>query len=88
MHRYFVLPTTSSGWGLLIAFAVLLALGLWPVIGWINRAPGWLGMPAIVVWSYLVVFASCAVMATANRFVGDDEAIGDKEPSDEGAGDD
>ncbi|MDW5378512.1 hypothetical protein R6258_16455 [Halomonas sp. HP20-15] len=69
MHRRFVLPTTLSGWGVLLAFIGLLALGLWPVIGWINRAPSWLGMPAIVVWSYAVVFASCAVMAVANRFI-------------------
>ncbi|WP_136066255.1 DUF4175 domain-containing protein [Modicisalibacter radicis] len=77
MHRYFVLPTTLPGWGLLIAFLAVLALGLWPVIGWVNHAPGWLGMPAIVVWSYVVVFASCTVMAIANRFVDDDAGSGD-----------
>lgn len=67
MHRYFVLLTALPGWGLLIAFVAVLALGLWPVIGWINHAPSWLGMPATVVWSYVVVLASCGAMAAANR---------------------
>jgi UDP-N-acetylmuramyl pentapeptide phosphotransferase/UDP-N-acetylglucosamine-1-phosphate transferase len=68
MYRYFVLPTDAlPGWELLIAFVAVLTLGLWPVIGWINHAPSLLGMPTIVVWIYVVVFASCRVMAVANR---------------------
>jgi hypothetical protein len=40
MHRYFILPTAAlPGWELLIAFVESLALGLWPVIGWVSHAP-------------------------------------------------
>jgi hypothetical protein len=40
MRRYFVLATAAlSGWELLIALVESLALGLWPVIGWVSHAP-------------------------------------------------
>ena len=38
MRRIFVLPTSWAGWGLFIAFVALVLAGIWPVIGWVNRA--------------------------------------------------
>lgn len=69
MRRLLVLPTTRGGWGLLIAFVALVVMGTWPVIGWVNRATLVLGLPLMVVWSYLVIFACVAVMLVGNRIV-------------------
>ena len=33
MRRLLVLPTSRAGWGLLIAFLTLIAMGTWPMIG-------------------------------------------------------
>lgn len=69
MRRLLVLPTTRAGWGLLIAFAALVLMGVWPVIGWVNRATLVMGLPLLVVWSYLVIVACVAVMLVGNRIV-------------------
>lgn len=45
----------------------MVAAGIWPVIGWVNRAVLVLGLPLLVVWSYVVIFACFAVMLIANR---------------------
>jgi|TARA_A100001518_G_C1222972_1_gene68456 hypothetical protein len=73
MHRLIVLPTSRVGWGLLIAFVALVVAGTWPVIGWVNRATLVMGLPLIVVWSYLVIFACVAVMLIGNRIVERDD---------------
>ncbi|MFG6137361.1 hypothetical protein [Halomonas sp. B23F22_10] len=65
--RLVVLPTSRAGWGLLIAFIAVVAAGIWPVIGWVNRSVLVMGLPLLVVWSYVVIFACFAVMLIANR---------------------
>ncbi|CBV42830.1 hypothetical protein [Halomonas elongata] len=67
MSRLVVLPTSRAGWVLLIVFVAVVAAGIWPVIGWVNRAVLVLGLPLLVVWSYVVIFACFAVMLIANR---------------------
>jgi len=62
MRRIFVLPTSWAGWGLFIAFVALVLAGIWPVIGWVNRATLVMGLPLLVVWSYVIMFACVAVM--------------------------
>ncbi|WP_136246947.1 hypothetical protein [Halomonas borealis] len=69
MSRLVVLPTSRAGWGLLLAFMAVIAAGIWPVIGWVNRAVLFLGLPLLVVWSYLVIVACVAVMLVANRLI-------------------
>lgn len=69
MSRLVVLPTSRAGWGLLLAFIAVIAMGLWPVIGWVNRTVLVLGLPLLVVWSYVVIVACVAVMLIANRVV-------------------
>lgn len=69
MRRLFVLPTSRAGWGLLIAFVTLVLAGTWPVIGLVNRATLVMGLPLMVVWSYLVIFACVAVMLVGNRII-------------------
>lgn len=69
MERLLVLPTSRAGWGLLIAFLALVLAGTWPVIGWVNRATLVMGLPLLVVWSYLVIFACVVVMLIGNRIV-------------------
>ncbi|MDQ7734954.1 hypothetical protein QT231_19815 [Halomonas sp. SpR1] len=73
MGRLLVLPTSRAGWGLLIAFVVLVLAGIWPVIGLVNRATLVMGLPLIVVWSYLVIFACVVVMLIGNRIVERDD---------------
>ena len=73
MRRLWVLPTSRAGWGLLIAFLVLVLAGTWPVIGWVNRASLVMGLPLLVVWSYLVIFACVVVMLIGNRIVERDD---------------
>lgn len=73
MERLWVLPTSRAGWGLLIAFVVLVLAGTWPVIGWVNRATLVMGLPLLVVWSYLVIFACVVVMLIGNRIVERDD---------------
>ncbi|MGO3216516.1 MAG: hypothetical protein ACTIJ4_10480, partial [Halomonas sp.] len=62
MKRLIVLPTSRAGWGLLVAFVALVLAGTWPVIGWVNRATLVMGVPLMVVWSYLIIVACVAVM--------------------------
>ncbi|NYT72095.1 hypothetical protein HZU72_06570 [Halomonas sp. QX-2] len=73
MERLLVLPTSRAGWGLLIAFVLLVLAGTWPVIGWVNRATLVMGLPLLVVWSYLVIFACVVVMLIGNRIVERDD---------------
>ncbi|MDN3561156.1 hypothetical protein [Vreelandella neptunia] len=73
MRRLWVLPTSRAGWGLLIAFVVLVLAGTWPVIGWVNRATLVMGLPLLMVWSYLVIFACVVVMLIGNRIVERDD---------------
>lgn len=73
MRRLLVLPTSKAGWGLLIAFVALVMSGTWPVIGLVNRATLVMGMPLMVVWSYLVIFACVAVMLIGNFIVERDD---------------
>ncbi|GAA0700445.1 hypothetical protein ACQKFL_03320 [Vreelandella titanicae] len=73
MERLLVLPTSRAGWGLFIAFVVLVLAGTWPVIGWVNRATLVMGLPLLVVWSYLVIFACVVVMLIGNRIVERDD---------------
>ncbi|MBT2774177.1 hypothetical protein J7J47_18285 [Halomonas sp. ISL-60] len=73
MGRLLVLPTSRAGWGLLIAFVVLVLAGIWPVIGMVNRATLVMGLPLIVVWSYLVIFACVVVMLIGNCIVERDD---------------
>jgi hypothetical protein len=73
MRRLLVLPTSGAGWGLLIAFIVLVMAGTWPVIGLVNRATLVMGLPLMVVWSYLVIFACVVVMLVGNRIVERDD---------------
>lgn len=73
MGRLLVLPTSRAGWGLLIAFVALVLAGIWPVIGLMNRATLVMGLPLMVVWSYLVIFACVVVMLIGNRIVERDD---------------
>lgn len=73
MRRLIVLPTSRAGWGLLIAFVSLVLAGTWPVIGLVNRATLVMGLPLLVVWSYVVIFACVAVMLIGNRIVERDD---------------
>ena len=73
MERLLVLPTSRAGWGLFIAFVVLVLAGTWPVIGWVNRATLVMGLPLLVVWSYLVIFACVVVMLIGNCIVERDD---------------
>mgnify|MGYP003145617773 FL=1 len=73
MRRLIVLPTSRAGWGLLIALVALVMAGTWPVIGLVNRATLVLGLPLMVVWSYLVIFACVVVMLIGNRIVERDD---------------
>ncbi|PRY66542.1 hypothetical protein B0H98_101536 [Vreelandella songnenensis] len=69
MRRLFVLPTSRAGWGLLAAFICLVLAGIWPVIGLVNRAVLVLGLPLIIVWGYMIIFACVGVMLVGNRIV-------------------
>lgn len=69
MRHPFVLPTSCAGWGLLIAFVVCVLAGIWPVIGLFNRAALLFGLPLLIVWSYVIIFACVGVMLIGNRIV-------------------
>ncbi|MGQ7261626.1 hypothetical protein [Vreelandella sp. V005] len=73
MRRLIVLPTSRAGWGLFIAFMALVIAGTWPIIGLVNKATLVLGLPLMVVWSYLVIFACVVVMLIGNRIVERDD---------------
>ncbi|BBI63363.1 hypothetical protein [Vreelandella sulfidaeris] len=73
MRRLIVLPTSRAGWVLLIAFVALVMAGTWPIIGLVNRATLVLGLPLMVVWSYLVIFSCVVVMLIGNRIVERDD---------------
>ena len=51
----------------------LVMAGTWPIIGLVNRATLVLGLPLMVVWSYLVIFSCVVVMLIGNRIVERDD---------------
>lgn len=77
MSQYFVLPSSWRGWLVLAGFVAVIVAGIWPVIGLVNRPVLVMGLPAVAVWSYLIIFACCGVMALGNLLVaeegGDDD---------------
>ncbi|WP_252107104.1 MULTISPECIES: hypothetical protein [unclassified Halomonas] len=69
MRHLFVLPTSRAGWVLLAAFVMLVLAGIWPVIGFVNRAALVFGLPLMIVWSYVVIFSCVGVMLVGNHIV-------------------
>ncbi|WP_299260296.1 hypothetical protein [uncultured Kushneria sp.] len=64
-----IMPRSRRGCWLLAAFMLLLAAGCWPVIMLFNRPVVVAGLPLMALWSYVIVFASVALMALANRLL-------------------
>ena len=69
MKHYVVRPRSGKGWILTLAFVALIALGLWPVIGWFNQPRLWLGLPWLAIWTYVIVLGCWLVMLLANRWL-------------------
>ena|GEM_PF-1393004 len=61
-----VVPSTWRGWSLLVIFLLLVVMGIWPVIGWINQQTLLWGMPSLIIWSYLIIFACSGAMLLGN----------------------
>lgn len=74
-----VTPSTWRGWCLLLVFLLLVVMGIWPVIGWVNQQPMSWGMPPLIVWSYLIIFACSAAMLLGNRLLAGRDAAQDEE---------
>ncbi|MFK4017378.1 hypothetical protein [Cobetia marina] len=68
-----VVPASWRGWSLLAVFLLLIALGIWPVIGWVNQQSSLWGMPSLILWSYLIIFACSGAMLLGNRLLPDEE---------------
>ena len=64
------MPRSRRARWLLVAFLLLLAAGCWPVIMLFNRPVVVAGLPLLALWSYVIVFASVALMALGNRLSG------------------
>lgn len=73
MRHSLVMPSSWRGWLVLGGFVLVIAAGIWPVIGWVNRSILILGIPALAVWSYLIIFLCCAVMVIGNRLIENDD---------------
>ncbi|WP_457808724.1 hypothetical protein [Kushneria sp. EE4] len=69
LRRRVIMPRSRRARWLLAAFALLLAAGCWPVIMLFNRPVVVAGLPLMALWSYVIVFASVALMALANRLL-------------------
>ncbi|WP_227875763.1 hypothetical protein [Kushneria konosiri] len=69
LRQRLILPRTRRARGLLLAFLLLLAAGCWPVIMLFNRPVVVAGLPLMALWSYVIVFASVALMALGNRLL-------------------
>ena len=52
---------------------MLVLAGTWPVIGLVNRATLVMGLPLMVVWSYVIILSCVAVMLVGNRIVERDD---------------
>ncbi|WP_233593277.1 hypothetical protein [Cobetia sp. cqz5-12] len=50
-------------------FALLVVMGIWPVIGWVNQQTLLWGMPSLIIWSYLIIFACSGAMLLGNRLL-------------------
>lgn len=69
MKHFIVRPRSRGGWLLALSFVALIAMGIWPVIGWFNQPKLWLGLPWIAVWTYVIVIGCWVVMLIANRWL-------------------
>ena len=81
-----ITPRTRRARWLLVAFLLLLAAGCWPVITVFNRSVVAAGLPLMALWSYVIVFASVALMMLANRVLtggSDDTRAAHDQPSEE-----
>ncbi len=74
MRRIFCAAHVLGGLGgFFIAFMMLVLAGTWPVIGLVNRATLVMGLPLMVVWSYVIILSCVAVMLVGNRIVERDD---------------
>lgn len=67
MKAKFRLPQTRLGWLFLVLFVVNIVLGSWPVILLFNQNTIVLGLPLLILWSYVVVFTTVALMWAATK---------------------
>ncbi|RKD84003.1 hypothetical protein [Kushneria marisflavi] len=70
LRQRLIMPRSRRARWLLVAFLLLLAAGCWPVIMLFNRPVVVAGLPLLALWSYVIVFASVALMALGNRLSG------------------
>ncbi|ALM51086.1 hypothetical protein [Halomonas huangheensis] len=73
MRSTFVRPSSWKGWLMLVAFISVIVAGIWPVVGWVNQAVLVLGLPKLLVWSYIVLMCCTLVMWLGNMLVGEGE---------------
>jgi hypothetical protein len=59
-------PKTKTGWFFFVLYALLICLGLWPVIAAFNKPVLVLGLPLLMVWSYMLAFATVVVLLLAD----------------------
>lgn len=71
MRSTFVRPSSWKGWLVLVAFISVIVAGIWPVVGWVNQAVLVLGLPKLLVWSYIVLMCCTLVMWLGNMLVGE-----------------
>jgi hypothetical protein len=61
------LPRTRLGWLFLVLFVVNVLIGSWPVIPLFNQNTIVLGLPLLILWSYIIVFTTVFLMWLATR---------------------
>lgn len=79
MDMRFRTPTSAGGWVSLGIVAVVIVLGIWPVVVLFDRNVLVLGMPLLMVWSIAILFITTIAMVIINRITGD---LGDVNPLD------
>lgn len=61
------LPKTRRDWVFLGLFVLVVILGSWPVIPLFSQNVVVLGMPLLMLWSYVIVFLTCFLMWLSAR---------------------
>lgn len=71
MNMNFRWPRTVRGWLCVGIIAVVVSIGLWPVIPLFNQEALILGLPLLMVWSIAILFITTAAMVAINFILGD-----------------
>jgi hypothetical protein len=61
------LPKTRLGWTFFVLFIFNVLIGIWPIVPLFNQNAIVLGLPLLMLWSYLIIFTTTFLMWLSSK---------------------